>query len=51
MKHKFEICYVLARESLPFLKYSGFHSLAEQQGVQLSSSYKRSLCAKLFTNI
>ena len=34
MQHKFEICYVLAREGLAFLKYPVFHALAERQGVE-----------------
>ena len=29
MKRKFEICYVLAREGIAFLKYPTFHALAE----------------------
>ena len=40
MKQKLEICYVLAREGIAFLKYTAFHSLAERQGVNIGSSYK-----------
>ena len=36
IKRKFEICYVLAREGIAFLK--SFHALAESQGVELGSS-------------
>lgn len=50
MLHKFEICYVLAREGLAFLKYPAFHALAERQGVEIGSSYKRNDCAKLFVH-
>ena len=50
MLHKFEICYVLAREGLAFLKYPAFHALAERQGVELGSSYKRNDCAKTFVS-
>jgi len=50
MKHKFEICYVIAREGVAFLKYPVFHNLAERQGVNLGASYKRNDCAKLFTH-
>ena len=49
MVHKFEICYVLAREGVAFHKYPAFHCLAERQGVRLGSSYKRSDCAQQFT--
>ena len=45
---KIEICYVLAREGLAFLKYPAFHALAEWQGVELGSSYKTADNAKLF---
>ena len=31
----------MAREALSFLKYPALHSLAERQGVELGSSYKR----------
>ncbi len=50
MTRKFEICYVLAREGIAFLKYPPFHALAESQGVELGSSYKRADCAKTFTH-
>lgn len=50
MARKFEICYVLAREGLAFLKYPSFHALAVRQGVELGSAYKRSDCAKVFTH-
>ena len=50
MKHKFEICYVIAREGIAFLKYPAFHALAERQGVNLGSSYIRNDCAKLFVH-
>ena len=50
IKRKFEICYVLAREGIAFLKYPPFHALAESQGVELGSSYKRADCAKTFTH-
>ena len=50
MKRKFEICYVLAREGLAFLKYPSFHALAERQGVELGSSYKIADSARIFTH-
>ena len=50
MMHKFEICYVTAREGLAFLKYPALHALAERQGVELGSSYKRNECASLFVH-
>ena len=38
MKQKFEICYILAREGIAFLKYASFHALVEHQGVEIGSS-------------
>ena len=34
-KRKFEMCYVLARENLVFVKYPAFHALSEHRGVLL----------------
>ena len=48
MKRTFEICYVLAREGIAFLKYPTFHALASSQGVNIGSSYKGADCAKTF---
>ena len=50
MMHKFEICYVIARKGLAFLKYPALHALAEWQAVELGSSYKRNDCASLFVH-
>ena len=49
IKRKFEICYILAREGVTFLKYPTFHALVERQGVNIGSSYKHADCAKTFT--
>ena len=35
MKRKFDICYVMARESLMFRKYPALHELEERHGVDL----------------
>ena len=50
LKAKFEICYVLARESLAFVKYAPFHALADHQGVNLGQGYKTADSAKRFTH-
>ena len=50
LKSKFEICYVLARESLAFVKYPTFHALSEHHGVHLGHSYKTTDSAKVFTH-
>ncbi len=49
IKHKFEICFTLAKEGVAFAKYPTFHSLAERQGVNLGSSYRGSDYAQQFT--
>ena len=36
---KFEICYVMAKEGIPFMKYSALHQLENHDGVQ-SRFYK-----------
>ena len=35
MKKKFDICYVLAKESMGFGKYPALHELEERHGVDL----------------
>jgi hypothetical protein len=50
LKAKFEICYVLAKEGLAFVKYAPFHALADHQGVKLGQTYKTPDSAKVFTH-
>ena len=50
MCRKFEICYVLAREGLPYSKYPEFNALASRQGVDIGFAYKTSDSAKNFTH-
>ena len=40
IRHKFELCFMLAKEGVAFARYPSFHSLAERQGVDLGSSVK-----------
>ena len=51
MEHTFEMCYVLAREGLAFLKYPLFDALAEWQGAELGTSYKIADNARFFTQL
>ena len=39
MGKKFDICYMLAKENLPFHKYPAIHELESHQGVDLWQSY------------
>ena len=51
LKAKFEICYyMLARESLAFIKYVPLHALSEQHGVSLGQNYKTPDSATMFTH-
>ena len=50
MKRKFDICYVLAKESMSFRKYTAVHELEERHGVDLGFAYKTDVSAKTFTH-
>ena len=50
MVKKFDICYVLAKESLAFRKYPALHALEERHGVDLGFAYKTKDSAKKFTH-
>ena len=50
LKGKFEICYMLARESLAFVEYVPLHALSERHEVSLGQNYKTPDSAKLFTH-
>ena len=50
MKQKFDICYVMVKENLPFMKYSALHELELRHGVNLGQAYKTKDSAKLFTH-
>lgn len=50
MKRKFQICYMMAREGLPFHKYVPLHNLQELHGVDLGPSYKTNDSAQVFTS-
>ena len=50
MKWKFDICYVMAKESMRFRKYTALHELEEHHGVDLSFAYKTNVSAKTFTH-
>lgn len=39
MKRKFDISYIIAKEHLPFIKYSAIHELEERHGVDLGFTY------------
>ena len=50
MGKKFDICYTLAKENLPFRKYPAIHELESRHGVDLGQSYASKDSAKSFTH-
>ena len=40
MGRKFELCYVMAKESIPFAKYPALLQLEEHHGVDVGSTYR-----------
>ena len=48
MKRKFDICYVMAKES--FRKFPALHELEERHGVDLDFFYKTDVSAETFTH-
>ena len=40
VKRKFDISFILAKEHIPFLKYSAIHELEDRHGVDLGQTYK-----------
>ena len=50
MKIKFDICYVMSKESLSFHKYPALHELEEHHGVDLGFAYKTEVSAQTFTH-
>ena len=49
MGRKFELCFVMAKESIPFTKYLALLQLEEHHGVDVGSAYRTSDSAKSFT--
>jgi len=50
MKRKFDICYVMTKESLGFRKYPALRELEERHGVDLGFAYKTDVSAQTFTH-
>ena len=50
MRKKFDICYVIAREGMPFRKYPILYALEERHSVDLGFAYKTNEAAKTFTH-
>ena len=47
---KFDMCYLMAKESMAFRKYTALHALEERHGVDLGFAYKTNESAKTFTH-
>ena len=50
MARKFDICYMMAKESLPFTKYPALLELESRHGVDLGPAYRTPDSAKSFTS-
>ena len=50
VKKKFDISYVLAKESMPFTKYQALHQLEQRHGVDLGEAYKTRESARSFVH-
>ncbi len=50
MKKKFDISYVLAKESMPFTKYPALHELEQRHGVDLGQAYQTRESARSFVH-
>ena len=50
LRRKFDLCFVLAKEGIPFTKYAPFHQLEVQHEVDLGLSYTNDVAAKSFTH-
>ena len=48
-KRKFDICYVMAKESLSFRKYPVLHEIEERHGIDLGFAYKTEVSDQTFT--
>jgi len=49
MRKKFDICYVMAKQSIPFAKYPALIELESRHGVNLGPAYRTPDSAKAFT--
>ena len=50
VKKKFEISFVLAKEHIPFTKYTAIHELEERHGIDLGATYKNRDSARNFVH-
>ena len=50
MRKKFDVCYMMAKESVPFVKYPAIVELESQHGVNLGPAYRTPDSAKAFTS-
>ena len=50
LKKKFDVCYLLAKENMAFLKYPAILELEERHGVDVGFAYRTKDSAKIFTH-
>ena len=49
MRHKFDVCYVMAKHSIPFAQYPALLELEKQHGVDIGHAYNTPASAKSFS--
>ena len=50
MRRKFDLCYLMAKEGIAFVKYAALYELEARHDVDLGHAYKTAPSAKLFTH-
>ena len=50
LKKKFDVCYLLAKENMAFVKYPAILELEERHGVDIGFAYRTKDSAKIFTH-
>ena len=50
MRKKFDVCYMMAKANVPFVKYPAIVELESRHGVNLDAAYRTPDSAKTFTS-
>ena len=50
LKRKFNLCFTMAKEGIPFVKYTSLYQLENRHGVDMGTSYSNDVSCKNFTH-
>ena len=50
LKCKFDLCFTMAKEGIPFVKYTSLYELENRHGVDIGTSYSNDISCKNFTH-